>query len=115
MAKQRHRGRIQAQGGGLEASENWAQNEPLTGEEGLSLLQKLKDKISGTEAAERAEQFKKAEDMIRRMKDSGGIDAHFSQSFRKKGTDLRVDIEVLGGRAFVCLIVFLLIIFWLLR
>jgi hypothetical protein len=115
MAKLRHRGRIQAQGGGLEASENWAQNEPLTGEEGLSLLQRLRNKISGKEADDRAEQFEKAEDMIRRLKDNGGIDAHFSQSFRKKGTDLRVDIEVLGGRAFVCLAIFLLIILWLLR
>ncbi|MGK0366830.1 MAG: hypothetical protein ACI85O_003907 [Saprospiraceae bacterium] len=38
----KHRGRVQAQGGGLEKSESWSQDEPLSKEDGLSLLEKLK-------------------------------------------------------------------------
>ena len=33
-----HRGRIQAQGGGLEKSESWSQDKPLSAKQGLSLL-----------------------------------------------------------------------------
>lgn len=113
MAKRKHRGRIQAQGEGLEASENWAQNKPLTAKKGLRLLGKLKKKIPKKEAEKRKKEFEKAEDLIRRLENHGGIDAHFSQSFRKKGTDdVRVDIEVLGGRAFVCLVLIVIIIIW---
>jgi len=37
-----HRGRIQAQGSGVEKSESWAKDEPLTYEEGLALIEELK-------------------------------------------------------------------------
>jgi hypothetical protein len=33
-----HRGRIQAQGNGVEKSENWSQDNPLTSVDGLELL-----------------------------------------------------------------------------
>jgi hypothetical protein len=42
----KHRGRIQAQGENLEASESWAQNEPLTKNAGLKLLEKPKKQNS---------------------------------------------------------------------
>lgn len=38
----KHRGRIQAQGEKLEASEAWSQNEPPTKIEGLLMLDKIK-------------------------------------------------------------------------
>lgn len=57
--KKKHRGRIQAQGDGLEASENWAQNEPLTAQDGLELLEKLKQKIRDQDAKTREKEFKK--------------------------------------------------------
>lgn len=60
----KHRGRIQAQGDKLEESESWAQNEPLTKKEGLSLLEKLKNKIPKKEAEIRKKPFKKAERFI---------------------------------------------------
>ena len=37
-----HRGRIQAQGDGLEESEAWASEKPPTWEEGLNFIEKLK-------------------------------------------------------------------------
>jgi hypothetical protein len=36
-----HRGRIQAQGNGVEKSENWSQDDPLTATQGLTLLNDL--------------------------------------------------------------------------
>jgi len=45
--KQPHRGRLQAQGDGLESSECWNQEEPLTKEKGLSLLERLRKKQFG--------------------------------------------------------------------
>lgn len=43
---QKHRGRIQAQGNGLELSESWSQDEPLTKEKGLDLLERLKLRLN---------------------------------------------------------------------
>jgi hypothetical protein len=40
-----HRGRIQAQGGGLEASESWSSSTPPTKQEGLDLIDKLECNI----------------------------------------------------------------------
>lgn len=112
--KKKHRGRIQAQGDGLEASENWSQDEPLTAEDGLALLEKLRQKIPNQEAKSREKEFKKAEELIRRIGKSGGVDAKYTRSFRTKGTkDIRVDIEVLGGKAFITLILLAFILFWL--
>lgn len=109
MSIKKHRGRIQAQGDGLEASESWAQDEPLTARDGRNLLRKLKGKIPRSEAKKRAAEFKKAEDLINRAEKSGGIHAHYGKSFRKLGTSVRVDIEVLGGTAFVCILLAVLI------
>jgi hypothetical protein len=110
MQRKEHRGRIQAQGGGLEASENWAQDEPLTADEGRSLLQRLKAKLSRKERKQRKHHLKKLEDLIDRAEDTGGLHAHFSKSFQDDESDVRVDIEVLGGTAFICAV--LAIILW---
>ena len=110
MAKKKHRGRIQAQGDGLEASENWAQDEPLTAKDGKTLLQRLKDKIPKKELKKREKEFDKAEDLIDRSESTGGLHAHYGKSFqRDSDSDVRVDVEVLGGTAFVCIVfIFLL-------
>lgn len=52
----KHRGRIQAQGNGVEKSVTWSQDEPLSREQGKTLLQQLKGQLSAKEHAERAEQ-----------------------------------------------------------
>lgn len=114
--KKKHRGRIQAQGDGLEASENWSQDEPLSAQDGLRLLEKLRSKIPEKEAKTREKEFEKAADLIRRAGENGGIDAKFSQTFKTKGTNhVRVDIEILGGRAFVTLLLIVFILIWLLN
>lgn len=97
-----HRGRIQAQGGNLEESEAWSQDKPLTLEEGLILLEKLKEKLPNKELLLRQTAFDKAKDFIEQAGENGGIDAQVSKTFRVKGTrDIRVDIEVIKGTAFL--------------
>ena len=114
MSKKEHRGRIQAQGEGLEASESWAQDEPLTAKKGLRLLRRLKKNISETDAEKREKQFQKAEDYIKRASQVGGLDPH-KKTFKKKDSDVRVDIEILGGKAFVGVLVILILIFWIFK
>ena len=110
MSKKEHRGRIQAQGEGLEASESWAQDEPLTAKKGLGLLRRLKKKISEADAAKREKQFHKAEGYINRASQVGGLDPH-KKTFKKKDSDARVDIEILSGKAFVSFLVILILLF----
>lgn len=106
----KHRGRVQAQGGGLEKSESWSQDEPLTKAEGLSLLDKLKQQLTKKELKEREKQFQEAERYINNTR--GGIDAVKKKSFRNRKTrDVRVDIEILAGTAFA-LILFLIFNFF---
>jgi hypothetical protein len=113
MAQKPHRGRIQAQGGGLEASESWSQDEPLTKGQGLSLLSKLKEKLSPREQELREKPFADAERFIKGAK--GGVQAPLSQSFQNRKTkDVRVDIEVWNGFAFISIAIIILIVLWLL-
>lgn len=95
-----HRGKIQAQGGNLEESEAWAQDRPLTLNEGLTLLDKLKAKLPNKELLLRQTAFDKAKEFIEQAGENGGIDAQVSKTFRVT-RDIRVDIEVIKGTAFL--------------
>ncbi len=98
----KHRGRIQAQGKKLEASETWSQNKPPTKKDGLNMLEKLKNKIPKSEAKIRETAFKKAAKYIEQASKNGGLNATAFNSFNVKGTKReRVDIEVRTGIAFV--------------
>lgn len=109
MAEKKHRGRIQAQGGELEKSVKWAQDEPLTKSEGLALLSDLKNKLSKKEFQDRPDQFVEAERYIQNIK--GGADAVKKKTFRDRKTqNIRVDIEILAGTAFIAIALFLLFI-----
>lgn len=104
-----HRGRIQAQGKGLEKSVSWSQDEPLTRKQGKTLLQQLKTLLTAQEQEERTEQLEKAERYIDNAK---GIEAPEKRRFlNRKTKDVRIDIEVLAGRAFVTLLVFAILYF----
>jgi len=96
-----HRGRIQAQGEKLEASEAWAQNEPITKLEGLNLLEKLKNKIPKNETKIRELAFKKATKFI----ENGTyqtVTKTIIKSFKVQDTEHeRVDIEIQKGTAFI--------------
>jgi hypothetical protein len=73
-----HRGRIQAQGKGLEKSISWSQDEPLTRKQGKTLLQQLKALLTAQEQEERAEQIEKAE---RYIDQANGIEAPEKRRF----------------------------------
>lgn len=104
-----HRGRMQAQGNGLEKSVSWSQDEPLTRTQAKGLLQRLKALLSKPEYAERAEQFEQAE---RYIEGANGLEAPNRKTFQNRKTrDVRVDIEVLAGRAFVMVLFFVILYF----
>lgn len=114
MAKKKaHRGRIQAQGGGLEASESWHQEEPLSKQKGLNLLYRLRDRLSSKDRELRKKQFEDAERFINGVE--GGVDAPIRRTFQNyKTRDVRVDIEIWSGKAFVTIIILIIIGLWLL-
>ena len=94
------RGRIQAQGGGLEESVSWTRTDPPTKSEGLQMLRALKDKLSRSDLKKRQVAFDKAENAIRNAPENG-IDAQYIKTFQNKGAkDIRVDLEVRAGSAF---------------
>ena len=96
-----HRGRFQAQSDYLEASEPWAQNDPLTASDGHSLLTALENRLDDEERRIREDCFRKAHRFI----DSAGpggvgpTTKNFPVRGRRDGS--RVDIEVKKGLAFV--------------
>ncbi|MEQ8704175.1 MAG: hypothetical protein RIC19_09665 [Phaeodactylibacter sp.] len=111
MPRKAHRGRIQAQGGGLEASESWSQTEPLSKEKGLSLLKRLRNKLSPEDQALRERPFEEAGRFINQTE--GGIDAPVRKSFNnRQRRSIRVDIEVWSGTAFVSIILIITIVLW---
>ena len=107
MEKKKHRGRFQAQGGGIEKSESWSQDDPLTKKEARRLLDRLKEKLSEEERERRKKPFDAAERFIEGAK--GGVRAPEHRSFRNRQTrDVRVDIEVWSGIAFLTITLIIL-------
>ncbi|MCR9055244.1 MAG: hypothetical protein ACE362_28310 [Phaeodactylibacter xiamenensis] len=102
---------IQAQGGGLEASESWSQTEPLSKEKGLSLLKRLRNRLSPADQALRERPFEEAERFIDQTE--GGIDAPVRRSFNnRQNRSIRIDIEVWSGTAFVSILLIITIVLW---
>ena len=97
----KHRGRIQAQGENLEASESWSKDDVPTKNDGFEMLDKLKNKIPRMEEKIRVKAFYKATKFI----EQGPYEVVSSpvvRSFRVKGTKKeRVDIEIQKGEAFI--------------
>lgn len=101
-AKPAHRGRFQAQGGGIEESVAWAQENPPTVAEGLSMLLELSNLLTPAERQKRSELFQKAREFVENAGRQGGIDAAVSKSWTARGRGgIRVDLEVWLGKAFV--------------
>lgn len=101
----KHRGRIQAQGGGIEKSVAWARDNPPSEREMLSFCDELEDKLTDSEKRDREQPLASLRDFIRRAARAGGITASpqpFQKSFLKRGSrDIRVDLEVQKGMACV--------------
>jgi hypothetical protein len=97
-----NRGRIQAQGGGTEKSESWAQSEPPTETEMLSLCDRLEAQLTAREKKDREQPLRQLRRFIRAAASAGGVSAPASRSWYKRGSkDIRVDLEVVTGMACV--------------
>jgi hypothetical protein len=98
-----HRGRVQAQGGGTQESEAWAQDEPLPAREGHSKLDTLRDWLSASEQQMRSDAFQEAHAFVDTAAAAGGAGANTKKSFPRlsRRDHRRVDIEVHKGLAFV--------------
>lgn len=103
MAKvKQHRGRFQAQGAGVEQSVAWTLVSPSSKSHGNDCILKLRAKLSPAELLAREECFIKAVDFVNRAP-SYGISAFLKHScipFPPQ-KDIRVDIDVLAGVAFI--------------
>lgn len=95
-----HRGRIQAQGGGTEASESWARATPPTERELLEICDRLEAQLSPREQRDRADALARLRQFIGDNANQGGLSAPLKKSFQKAvGSDIRVDLEVITGTA----------------
>jgi hypothetical protein len=97
-----HRGRFQAQGGGIEESEAWDEESALPAARGHSLLTAVKYKLDKSEYLIRRDAFSKAHRFIDNASVSGGV-GPTKQSWPQppRPDHRRVDIEVQSGSAFV--------------
>ena len=98
-----NRVRVQAQGGGVEKSVDLSSTTPSTAQQGLDALENLKGQLSKSELRARQGAFDKAESFIKACERCGGVDASVSKTFTNRGvrgSDARVDIEVITGKAF---------------
>ena len=104
-----HRGRIQAQGDGVEEAEPWNQSTPPTVSDGLEMLKRLKTKLSPAQQRARQQYFEEAALWIQRVGSKGGVTVSsvpIEQNFPRKylhtrNGEVRIDIEVKKGTAFV--------------
>jgi hypothetical protein len=100
-----HRGRVQAQGGGTEESEPWAESRPPTVTRVLVCVDLLEGKLKPKERRDRAQPFVDVRRYVRNAGRAGGIWANpkaHKKSFLKRGSaEIRVDLEVLKGGACV--------------
>lgn len=92
--------RVQAQGGGLEASHVVVYNNPIPAAYVLGALELLQGQLTKKELKARADAFAQAEAWVLIVAAAGGVPAGTRKTFRNrgvKGSDARVDIEVLRG------------------
>ncbi len=98
----RHRGRIQAQGGGTEQSVPWARDAPPTESEMLKMCDDLEAKLSEREKNDRAQPLAQLRRFVRSATQGGGVSAPVSKTWLKRGSrDIRIDMEVVKGMACV--------------
>ena len=94
-----HRGRIQAQGGGTEKSVAWAQDSPPTKSDMLRFCDELEAKLTDSEKKDRTIPLQKLRRFIRTAANAGGVWAISRHWFKPGSEDVRIDLEVLDGKA----------------
>jgi hypothetical protein len=104
MVEWKHRGRVQAQGGGVEESVPWNELAPPTESMGHTMLDELRDKLLSAEQRFRESAFKQAHRFVKEAARGGGVSSPVRKTFLVRPItreNRRVDIEVHKGQAFV--------------
>lgn len=98
-----HRGVIQAQGGGYQDSESWARPMPVSVSEGLSMLDRLVQRMPKRVFKARNIAIERARLWIIRVSSVGGAQAFRTRTWQNPGSKKgeRIDIEIREGRAFI--------------
>jgi hypothetical protein len=106
---QPYRGSVQAQGDDINEdggyTHSWARDTPVTDEEGLRFLGKIKEQCNDSQKKERSSAFVRAENFIRNASQNGGVSPesqpHSFQNPKRTISNARVDIEIRKGLTFV--------------
>jgi len=104
-----YRGVVQAQGDDITKkggyTRAWAENNPVTDEEGLSFLAKIEGECSNSELVERKQAFAKAKRFVKNATQQGGVgpesQPHSFQDPKRTVSNARVDIEIRSGITFI--------------
>ena len=104
-----YRGAVQAQGDDITKrggyTRSWAEEKPVTDEEGLSFLAKIEGECSNSEKLERKQVFAKARRFIKNASQQGGVrpesQPHSFQDPKRTISNARVDIEIRSGITFI--------------
>ncbi|MCE2697735.1 MAG: hypothetical protein PX483_02050 [Nostocales cyanobacterium LE14-WE4] len=104
-----YRGAVQAQGDDITKkggyTRSWAEEKPVTDEEGLSFLAKIEGECSDSQKAQRKNPFKRARRFVENASKQGGVGPEsqppsFQDPKRTVG-NARVDIEIRCGITFI--------------
>ncbi|WP_353932039.1 hypothetical protein WJM97_05505 [Okeanomitos corallinicola TIOX110] len=104
-----YRGRVQAQGDDIKEkggySHSWAEEKPVTDEEGLSFLAKIERECSNSQKAQRKKAFDKARRFVKNASKQGGVGPESQppsfQDPKRTVNNARVDIEIRSGITFI--------------
>ncbi len=97
-----HRGRIQAQGGGVEKSVSWSRQTPPTESEMMAMVAQLESKLTPAERREREKAFEQLREYIHRAVAKNGTGIIRTKRFPfNAARGIRLDLEVLKGTAAV--------------
>jgi len=97
-----NRGRFQAQDENLEKSAAWATDEDVSKQMGNERLNNLNAQLTAAELAVRVNAMQKARDFV----DNAPINGHYAQIVKSyfddvRHREVRVDVEIRAGRAFI--------------
>jgi hypothetical protein len=104
-----YRGRIQAQGNDIQYdggySHSWAQDTPVTDQDGLSFLAKIEEQCNPPQQTERKQAFTKAKRFVKNASKQDGVgpeaQPHSFQDPKRTIPNARVDIEIRSGLTFI--------------
>lgn len=96
-----NRGRIQAQGAGTEESSAWAQNDDMFKAQGIEHVQELRGMLTPGETNLRRNSLNVVEHRINNYPSQGVLPFKKSYWDNDSRKDIRVDIEVHAGIAFI--------------